>query len=193
MEEKLKTVDIKGKPYVTCNERIKYFNKHYPNGSIINEIIKMEDDIVIIKTTIYPDASNPERAFTAHSYEREGSSFINKTSYLENCETSACARCLGMMGIGIESSVASAEEVGNAIHQQKDIEEVRNLAKEGWELLMKMNGGDNLQALDALEVITAFTGKDGKEVAGKRSFKGMSPKMLKVTYGKIKSASEESK
>ena len=49
---------------------------------------------------------------------KENSSFINKTSYIENCETSAVGRALGMAGIGIDTAVASAEEVQNAINNQ---------------------------------------------------------------------------
>jgi hypothetical protein len=56
---------------------------------------------------------------TAHAYEKEGSSFINKTSYIENCETSAVGRALGIYGIGIDTSLASADEVANAVTQQK--------------------------------------------------------------------------
>ena len=55
---------------------------------------------------------------TGTAYEKENSSFINKTSYIENCETSAVGRALGMAGFGIDTSVASAEEVANAITQQ---------------------------------------------------------------------------
>ena len=39
------------------------------------------------------------------------SSNINKTSYVENCETSAVGRALAMLGIGIDTSIASANEV----------------------------------------------------------------------------------
>ena len=56
---------------------------------------------------------------TGHAFEREGSTFINKTSHIENCETSAWGRCLGNFGIGIEAAVASYEEVANAVIQQK--------------------------------------------------------------------------
>jgi hypothetical protein len=57
---------------------------------------------------------------TGTAYEKESSSFINKTSYIENCETSAVGRALGMCGFGIDVSVASAEEVQNAINNQGD-------------------------------------------------------------------------
>ena len=52
------------------------------------------------------------------AYEKEGSTFINKTSYIENCETSAWGRALGNLGIGIDTSIASAEEVQNAVLNQ---------------------------------------------------------------------------
>ena len=54
----------------------------------------------------------------AHAYERENSSFINNTSYIENCCTSATGRALGYAGYGIDTSVASYEEVANAINNQ---------------------------------------------------------------------------
>ena len=56
---------------------------------------------------------------TGHAHETKGSSFINKTSYIEVCETSAWGRALGNFGIGIDSSVASADEVNNAIKMQE--------------------------------------------------------------------------
>ena len=73
----------------------------------------------ITQTKVTPDIENPERYFTGIAYEKEGASFINKTSALENCETSSVGRALGFLNIGIDTSIATAEEVGNAIHQQK--------------------------------------------------------------------------
>ena len=57
---------------------------------------------------------------TGHAEEYMGSSYINKTSFIENCETSAIGRALGLLGIGIDTSIASAEEVSNAISNQKE-------------------------------------------------------------------------
>ena len=50
------------------------------------------------------------------AYEKEDSNYINKTSFVENCETSAWGRALANFGIGIDSNVASADEVVNAIN-----------------------------------------------------------------------------
>ncbi|MGA1049267.1 MAG: hypothetical protein ACO3UU_14775 [Minisyncoccia bacterium] len=112
---KLRTVNIKGKEYVEVNERIKAFRDMYPKGSIMTDIVSNQDGICVIKAVIVVDN---QIVATGHAYEKEGSTFINKTSYIENCETSAIGRALGCFGIGIDTSVASVEEVANAIKQQ---------------------------------------------------------------------------
>ena len=111
-------VNIKGKSYVLVNERVKEFHKQYPNGSIVTELIEFTDRF-ITKTIATPDVEKPERFFTGLAYEMVGSSQINKTSALENCETSSCGRSLSFLNIGIDGSIASADEVENAIHQQE--------------------------------------------------------------------------
>lgn len=113
----LPRIDIKGKAYVLVSDRIKHFHETYKDGSIISELLLDDDGRCVFKATIY--VAGETRA-TGHAYEKEGSSFINKTSYLENCETSAIGRALGIFGIGIDDSVASYEEVANAIQQQNE-------------------------------------------------------------------------
>jgi|TARA_R110002051_G_scaffold232372_1_gene294101 hypothetical protein len=115
--KELKTVDIKGKSYVMVNERIAYFREIYPEGSIITELLSSIDGVHTIKATAI---NNGNILATGHASEKDGSSFINKTSALENAETSAVGRCLGILGIGIDAAVASAEEVGNAVKQQEN-------------------------------------------------------------------------
>lgn len=126
VNETLKTTDIKGKDYVEVNERIKAFRMLIPDGTIETHIIEDLDGICTIKAIIRD--SQGKVLATGHAQEKENSTFINKTSYVENCETSAVGRALGMLGIGIDTSIASAEEVGNAIAQQetKQMEEVAN-------------------------------------------------------------------
>ncbi len=76
-----------------------------------------------MKAAVYDNGS---LLATGHAYEKETSSFINKTSFIENCETSAVGRALGMLGIGIDTSVCSAEELQNAIDNQRNSENVEN-------------------------------------------------------------------
>ena len=113
------TTDIKGKDYAEVNQRIKAFRMVHPNGTIETRIVKMEDGIVLMQTTVMDDQGNV--LGTGFAQEKESSSTINKTSYIENCETSAIGRALGMCGIGIDVSVASYEEVSNAIAQQEEV------------------------------------------------------------------------
>lgn len=116
--ESIITTDIKGKEYAEVNQRIKAFRMCYPNGTITTEIINMENGVVTMKAVI----SNEDRVVigTGYAQEKENSTFINKTSYIENCETSAVGRALGMCGFGIDTSIASYEEVMNAIENQKE-------------------------------------------------------------------------
>lgn len=118
VNKNLKPTDVKGKAYIEVNQRITAFRKLFPTGSIETEILSLENGVCVMKATIKDEIGNVLGTGTA--YENEGSSFINKTSYIENCETSAVGRALGMVGIGIDTSVASYEEVANAIAQQEE-------------------------------------------------------------------------
>ena len=113
---KLKTINIKGKEYVEVNERLIYFRKNFPNYSLTTEIVEKTDQSITILASIL----NEEGRVLANGLAEEfkGSTFINKTSYVENCETSAWGRALGNLGIGLETSVASADEMQNAIANQ---------------------------------------------------------------------------
>jgi hypothetical protein len=119
--ESIKTTDIKGKEYAEVNQRIKAFRMVYPQGFIRTEMISNENGICIFKATAgHTDDNGGEHILsTGTAYEKEGSTFINKTSHIENAETSAVGRCLGLAGFGIDTSVASFEEVGNAMLNQK--------------------------------------------------------------------------
>ncbi len=113
---KLKTVNIKGKEYVEVNERLKHFRSNYNGWCLTSDVVELTDDRCVIKATIFDENGNIRA--TGHAYEKEGSSFINKTSFVENCETSAWGRALANLGIGLDTSVASYEEVANAVKQQ---------------------------------------------------------------------------
>lgn len=125
----MKTVDIKGKEYVMVNERLKYFRENYEGHKLISEIISMENGEITMKASVL-DKDNFVVA-TGHASEKESNGFINKFSFVENCETSAWGRALANFGIGIDTSVASFDEVANAIKNQNKPEEiVRDLKKE---------------------------------------------------------------
>lgn len=120
MTNKLPTVDIKGKEYVLVKDRIIAFNETFKMGSISTELLSPYDsDLIVIKATVRPDSSET-RLFTGHSQARVGDGYINKTSALENAETSAVGRALAMMGIGVIDSIASVDEINKTTHYNKN-------------------------------------------------------------------------
>lgn len=177
--ETINTTNIKGKEYAEVNQRIKAFRMVYPDGFIQTELLSNENGICIFKaevgtyTTVVTEEGTKRSLDilgTGTAYEKENSSFINKTSYIENCETSAVGRALGMAGFGIDTSVASFEEVANAIHQQE------------WEKTITKIQAEALQ--QAIEnAMMDVSGKD-KEILNKYGYENIKDIKLK-DYPKI--------
>ena len=109
IERKDKSGNVIVKEYMEVNQRILGFRQLYPNGAIETEILSNSDGICLIKATIKDDTG--KIISIGHAFEKENGSYINKTSYIENCETSAIGRALGILGIGAETSIASKEEM----------------------------------------------------------------------------------
>lgn len=116
---KFKTTNIRGKQYVEVNERIKYFRQEeqYKNWGILTEFPVLDSEQCLCLCTI--TTAEGQVVAQGHAHEEKSSSNINKTSYVENCETSAVGRALAMLGIGIDTSIASANEVSDAISKQE--------------------------------------------------------------------------
>lgn len=114
----MKTVNIKGKEYITVNERLIHFRKEaaYKGWRIVEDLVSLDDKEGVFKATILDPDGN--EMVSAHAQEYRDSSYINKTSFLENGFTSALGRALGYLGIGLDTSIASADEVGNAVSNQ---------------------------------------------------------------------------
>ena len=119
MEEQLPTVDIKGKPYVEVKTRVQWFRKNIENGSIETEILHFDNESIMCKTKVHV---NGALVATGMAHEDKNASAVNKTSFVECCETSSVGRALGMLGIGINTSVDTAGTVAAAIAQQEATE-----------------------------------------------------------------------
>lgn len=108
-------VVIKGKKYSQVATRVEVFRKHFGiELGILTEIIEVTDQHVIIKASITRDGAP---IATGMAEEVRGSSSINKTSALENCETSAIGRAMAAFGLH-GGEYATADEVTRAIGQQ---------------------------------------------------------------------------
>ena len=178
----MKTVNIKGKEYVEVNERVKYFrtSKEFEGWSIETKLLKFNEGVCVVKATVL----NTEGRKMAEglAYEREDSTFINKTSYLENCETSAVGRALGFLGIGIDTSIASSDEVANAMNNQKP------------ESSSKPETGRGIDFDELREKYSKMTTDElRKEYVSVNLYKGWSDKQKQAVLGMIKKAQEAKK
>lgn len=120
---KSKAVKIQGRDYILVSDRVLFFNENYPNGSIVTELLsRPEETTIVMKATVWPDVTKSTRFFTGHAQEIVGEGYINKTSALENAETSAVGRALGFMGIGVIESIASADEIVKATNRTTQLD-----------------------------------------------------------------------
>lgn len=120
----IRTTDVRGKMYAEVNQRVKAFRMLYPEGTIETTMLSNDGEpgrrVCVFRAEVgYTDETGHDRILaTGTAYENEGASTINRTSYIENCETSAVGRALGFLGLGIDVAIASAEEVKGAIAQE---------------------------------------------------------------------------
>lgn len=120
--EGLASIDVKGKDYVMVPQRVRAFRMLYPEGFIKTDILSMENGVCVMKTKVgYYENGHEIVLGTGLAYEKEANGYINKTSYIENCETSSVGRALGFLALGIDGGgICSAEELMNAVNNQKD-------------------------------------------------------------------------
>lgn len=128
--------------YELVENRIARFLADYPDGRILTEIADKADDYewVIFKASLHIGGVLISTGFAE---ERRGDGYVNKTSHLENCETSAIGRALANYGYhGSKrpsreemSKVESAVSVLSPVHGSSD--EWKYLSEKQQTLLFK--------------------------------------------------------
>jgi hypothetical protein len=110
-------VPIHGKQYKTVAYRVNEFRRLHPEYTVSTELVEANDTLVVMKASI----SNDQGRLLATGFAEEvrAASKINRTSALENAETSAIGRALAALGLA-GTEYASADEMANAISQQND-------------------------------------------------------------------------
>lgn len=153
-------VNIHGKQYQTVAYRIQQFWERHPEWSIWTEVLHRDESCVMVKSIIR-DEKGTVRA-TGHAEEYRSSSQINKTSALENAETSSLGRALAAAGLLGGGEFASADEVAHAISGKASIEDkVHNAnakpnAGAGNELSAEVKNGLELKARAIGEAVTEW-------------------------------------
>jgi len=155
VNSEIQMTNLKGKDYAMVAERITAFRKLYPQGFIKTEMVYHDGASVVMKcaTGYYREDGEGVILSTGYAQEVKGRGLVNGTSYIENCETSAVGRALGLDGIGLNGgNVASAEEVANALDAQAQMQEdmkkeIRNMNAKAKE--KEING---VQVADTLPI-----------------------------------------
>ena len=121
----MKTIQIKGKDYVTVNERIKFIADNFQYSVDSNYEYFPEQKMWVVKATLSLIKDGITYTYVGLAQEVESSNYkdVNHTSALENAQTSAIGRCAAFASIGIDGGIASADEVVKAINRTDEVGE----------------------------------------------------------------------
>lgn len=108
--------------YVTVAERIASFYNAYPTGRILTTIVQhdQETGFILMRAEVYRNTDDTLPAATGHAFEVRSESYVNKTSYVENCETGATGRALALLGFEVRRGLASREEMEKVARMTPD-------------------------------------------------------------------------
>ena len=107
--------------YDPVDSRIHKFWELFPAGRIHTEIVLINETEVVIKASVYADREDPRPAAIDFAQETRNSSPVNKTSFIENCSTSAIGRALATLGFSPKGQ--------NKRPSREEMEKVERLAK----------------------------------------------------------------
>lgn len=172
-------VKIHGREYKTVALRVAEFKERHAEWSIVTELVSANDEAVVMKALVMDECQRVRG--TGYAEEKRSASKINKTSAMENAETSAIGRSLAACGFA-GTEFASADEVANAISQQNIDEQVssemsrllahNSAVRENWDTVSYMKAA--FLEKDALAFAEAWLelNDDQKEALWMASTKG---------------------
>ena len=111
-----------GKKYTEVAKRVEAFRKHFGlKYGITTDIVIDDGKRVVMKAKIF-DLANPTTSVgEGFAEEIRGSSNVNKTSAIENCETSAIGRALASCGLH-GGQYASVDEIIKAKNNEINLD-----------------------------------------------------------------------
>jgi len=126
VNSEINMIELGKKNYAMVPERVTAFRKLFPEGFIKTEVIHNDGTNVMMQARVgyYLEDHSEFVLATGFAQETKGRGMVNGTSWIENCETSAIGRALGLIGLGLNGGgICSAEELANAVVGQKQIED----------------------------------------------------------------------
>ena len=154
--------------YEPVDHRIHRFYEDHPEGRILTFAEEVTDDRACFRAAVYTDRTDERPAATGYAYERREDGHVNRTSHVENCETSAIGRALANLGMNPKGSRPSREEMSSAAPA--------TITAEQQQAMVKAAADAGMKPADALKVL--------KEVAGVES----SSAVLAADFDKVMAA-----
>lgn len=80
--------------YETVDLRLRRLYTNHPQARVLTDMVYRDDRSFIVKAELYLNYEDMTPVATGYAEEIVGAGFVNKTSALENCETSSIGRCI---------------------------------------------------------------------------------------------------
>jgi len=108
--------------YVPVAERLEKFYERFPDGRVMTSIVEHDqaEGFVLMRAEVYRTPDDAVPAATGHAFEVRGEGYVNKSSYIENAETSAVGRALALLGFEVRRGLASREEMEKVARLQPE-------------------------------------------------------------------------
>lgn len=137
--------------YEPVEDRLEKFWADHPNGRIITEIVAWDSSSYIVKATVWREDTEDNPAATGLAQETVTATGVNKTSALENCETSAIGRALANLGYAAKGKRASREEMEKATREDPDEDEAIAAWRRLWEDAKVLKSWDDEERMVAIK------------------------------------------
>lgn len=106
--------------YTPVHDRITAFWEQHPEGRILTEVISADEKHALVSAAVFTDGGDPRPRATGVAHEVAGGSPVNRTSWVENAETSAIGRALANLGFASHGERPSREEMESASNAPAD-------------------------------------------------------------------------
>lgn len=117
--------------YETVEERIRRFKKDWPDSDIVTDLIDYTGDTGstrwVVKASVWREKGYDRPDATGWAFEVDGSGMANKTSALENGETSAIGRALA--NLNYSGNKRATREEMEKVERGEALENLREKVK----------------------------------------------------------------
>jgi hypothetical protein len=161
--------------YDTVESRLAKFWADHPQGRVLTELVHSDGKQYIVRADVYTDRDDTRPATTGYAEEVVGSTPVNKTSALENCETSAIGRALANLNYATKArpSQTEMEKAHRQPPQQRQAPEASGAdeARRRLASTCKENGWDLARVAGIFENSKKIALKDATDVASITKFR----------------------